>query len=188
MIGDLESYLRYQGMSLDQFIEMSGKSREDMREDKREEATERAKANLVLDAIAKKEGITADDSEIEAKIAEIAESYNDEPERIKTILENQGRIPVMKEEIRIRKVIDLLVEKADIEIVKKPATEKPKKTKKAAKNKAEKPEKEEKAKKTTKKAKAEGKDDNKPKTAAKPIKNAAKKVEDKQEDGDKSES
>jgi trigger factor len=90
MIGDLESYLRYQGMSLDQFIEMSGKSREDMREDKREEAAERAKANLVLDAIAKKEGITADDSEIEAKIAEIAESYNDEPERIKTIFGKSG--------------------------------------------------------------------------------------------------
>jgi trigger factor len=191
MIGDLESYLRYQGMSLDQFIEMSGKSREDMREDKREEATERAKANLVLDAIAKKEGITADDSEIEAKIAEIAASYNDEPERIKTILENQGRIPVMKEEIRIRKVIDLLVEKADIKLVKEPAAKKPKKAKKAAKAKADQPEQEEKTKKAPKAPKADAvkdKEESKPKAAAKPRKTAAKKVEEKQEDGEKSES
>ncbi len=192
MIGDLESYLRYQGMNLDQFIEMSGKSREDMREDKREEAAERAKANLVLDAIAKKEGITADDSEIEAKIAEIAASYNDEPERIKTILDNQGRIPVMKEEIRIRKVIDLLVEKADIKIVKELTPEKPKKAKKADKAEADQPEKEVKAKKAAKTVKAKDKvveeEASKPKTAAKPRKTAAKKAEEKQEDGDKSES
>ncbi len=190
MIGDLESYLRYQGMSLDQFIEMSGKSREDMREDKREEATERAKANLVLDAIAKKEGITADDSEIEAKIAEIAESYNDDPERIKTILENQGRIPVMMEEIRIRKVIDLLVEKADIKLVKELTSEKPKKQDKADQDQADQPEKEKKAKKPAKAAKAKEKEaeESKPKTAAKPRKTAVKKVKEKQEDGEKSES
>jgi trigger factor len=54
MLGDMESYLRYQGMSLDQFIELSGKSRDEMREERREEAAQRAKANLVLDAIAKK--------------------------------------------------------------------------------------------------------------------------------------
>ena len=159
-----------------------------MREEKREEAAERAKANLVLDAIAKKEGITADDSEIEAKIAEIAESYNDEPERIKTILENQGRIPVMKEEVRIRKVIDLLVEKADVKIVKELTSEKSKKAKKDDKAKAEKPERDVKIKKAAKTTKAEGKEESKPKTAAKPRQTAAKKVEDKQEDGDKSES
>jgi trigger factor len=122
MLGDLENYLRYQGVGLDQFIEMAGKSKDDLREERREEAEQRAKANLVLDAIAKKEGINVEDSELEAKIAEIAESYNDDPERIRGILENQGRIPVMKEEIRIRKVIDLLVENARITMV-KPDTE-----------------------------------------------------------------
>ncbi len=118
MLGDLENYLRYQGVGLDQFIEMAGKSKDDLREERREEAEQRAKANLVLDAIAKKEGINVEDSELEAKIAEIAESYSDDPERVRGILQNQGRIPVMKEEIRIRKVIDLLVENAQITKVK----------------------------------------------------------------------
>ena len=119
LIGDLENYLRYQGMELDQFLQLSGKTREELRDDRREEAEQRTRANLVLDAIAKKEGFTVEDSELDEKINEIAVSYNDEPDRIRDILEKQGRIPVMKEELRIRQAIDLMVEEANITMVKK---------------------------------------------------------------------
>ncbi len=118
MIGDMESYLRQQGLGLDQFLELSGKSMEEMREQNRPEAEKRTKANLVLDAIVKKEGITVDDSEVEEKIAGIAKTYDDQPDRIKGILEQQGRLPVIREEMRIRKVIDLIVDQAEITLVK----------------------------------------------------------------------
>ncbi len=118
MIGDMENYLRQQGLGLDQFLELSGKSMDEMREQNRPEAEKRTKANLVLDAIAQKEGITVEDSEVEDKINSIAESYNDQPERIKGILEQQGRLPVIREEMRIRKVVDLIVDQAKIEMVK----------------------------------------------------------------------
>jgi trigger factor len=119
MIGDMESYLRYQGMELEQFLQLSGKSKEEIREERREEAAARAKANLVLDAVAKKEGIIIEDSELDAKIEEIAQSYNDDAERIRGILDKQGRLPVMLEEMRIRKAIDLLVAEANVKLVKK---------------------------------------------------------------------
>jgi len=118
LIGDLEHYLRYQGLGLDQFLELSGKSRDELREERREEAEKRTRANLALDAIAKKEGIEVDDSELENKIAEIAESHNDDPQRIKEVLDKQGRLPVILEEMRVRKVIDLIVNEADIKKVK----------------------------------------------------------------------
>ncbi len=118
LIGDLEHYLRYQGLGLDQFLELSGKSRDELREERREEAEKRTRANLVLDAIAKKEGIEVDDSELENKIAEIAESHKDDPQRIKEILDKQGRLPVILEEMRVRKVIDLIVNEANIKKVK----------------------------------------------------------------------
>lgn len=153
MIGDMESYLRYQGMELEQFLQLSGKSKEEIREERREEAAARAKANLVLDAVAKKEGIIIEDSELDAKIEEIAQSYNDDSERIRGILEKQGRLPVMLEEMRIRKAIDLIVAEADIKLVKK--KEKVKKPAKAdKKEKAEKPTKAEK-KEPKKKVKTE---------------------------------
>ncbi len=133
MIGDLENYLRYQGLGLDKFLELSGKKIDEVREERREEAEKRTKANLVLDAIAKKEGIVAGESELKVKIEEIATSYNDDPERIRDILEKQGRIPVIQEEIRIRKVIDLIVEKANIKRVKPKKKETPQQEKSDAK-------------------------------------------------------
>ncbi len=119
IIGDMENYLRQQGLGIDQFLELSGKSMEEMREQNREEAEKRTKANLVLDAIAKKEGITVEDSEVDDKITGIAESYSDQPDRIKSLLEKQGRLPVIREEMRIRKAVDLIVEQADIKMVSK---------------------------------------------------------------------
>ncbi|HED24692.1 MAG TPA: trigger factor [Firmicutes bacterium] len=119
LIGEFENYLRYQGMAMDQFLELAGKKIEELREERREEAERRTRINLVLDAIAKKEGIDVEDSELDDKIASIAESYNDSTDRVREIIEKQGRLPVIREEMRIRKVIDLLVSEAKIEMVKK---------------------------------------------------------------------
>ncbi len=119
MINDLENYLRYQGLSLDQFLEMAGKKMEELREEKRAEAEQRTRANLTLDAIAKKEGITVEEQELDQKIAEVAVNFNDQPERVKELYEKQGRLPSMREELRIRKAIDLLVSEAKITMVKK---------------------------------------------------------------------
>ncbi len=119
MISDMENYLRSQGMELDQFLQVAGKTREEMREERWEEAEQRTRANLVLDAIAKKEGINVEDGELEAKFDEIAASYNDDPARIKDIIEKQGRLPVVREEMRIRKAIDIMVEEAKVKMVKK---------------------------------------------------------------------
>lgn len=119
MLGEMEQYLRYQGLTLDKFVELSGKSMEELREEKRGEAERRTKANLVLDAVVKKEGFAVDDSEIDAEIIALSDRHHDDPERIRDIFEKQGRIPLLKEELRIRKAIDLLVEEAEIEKVKK---------------------------------------------------------------------
>ncbi len=119
LLGEMDQYLRYQGLTLEKFTELAGKTVEALREEKKAEAEKRTKANLVLDAVVKKEGITVDDSEIDAKIAELSEQHQDQPERVKEIFEKQGRLPLFKEELRIRKAIDLLVREARIKGVKK---------------------------------------------------------------------
>ncbi len=118
MVDDMSGYLRNQGLSVEQYLDLAGKSMGEMREQNRPEAEQRTKANLVLDAIAKKEGFSVDDSEVDSKINEIAEAYNDQAGRVKEVFEKQGRIPAIREELRIRKVIDLLVENAKIKQVK----------------------------------------------------------------------
>jgi trigger factor len=55
----MEHFLRMQGLSMEKFMELTGKTTDDLRAEKRDEAAVRVKANLVLDAIAQKEGIEA---------------------------------------------------------------------------------------------------------------------------------
>ncbi len=114
MIEDIERRLGTQGLKMEQFLQLTGKSVEDLKEEYREEAVKRVKSNLVLDAIIKAEGIDVEESEIEEKIQEIAQTYNDDPERVKDVFKQQGRWNMMFEEMRMRKVIDMLVENAQV--------------------------------------------------------------------------
>ena len=54
IMGEMEQYLRFQGLNLEKYAELTGKSVEELREENKEEAERRTKANLVLDAIIKK--------------------------------------------------------------------------------------------------------------------------------------
>ena len=114
MTGEMEQFLRMQGLTMEKFFSMTGKSMEDLREEKREEAGQRVKANLVLDAIIEKEGFIATDEEVEERIKKFAESYDQPVEKIKEYFEAQGQSDVLRQEIKFRKAVDFLVAEAKI--------------------------------------------------------------------------
>ncbi len=120
MMVDMEQYLRIQGMSMERFLEFTGRKIADLRAEKREEAARRVKANLVLDAIIQKEGIMALDAEVDEQVTRFAEGYKQDPEKVREHFDKQGQLNVIREEIKMRKVIDFLVSEA--KITKVPAT------------------------------------------------------------------
>lgn len=127
IFGEFEYYLRMQGLSLEQYGQLVEGGLEKLRDERREEASKRAKANLVLDAIIKKEAIEVSEEEIDEKINEVVSGQNAEDVdlvKIKEQFAKQGRIDIIAHEIRYRKVIDLLVEHAEIIEVEKKETEK----------------------------------------------------------------
>jgi len=63
---------------------------------------------LLLDAIAKQEGITADEAEVAAKIAELAEQTGTSPDVARRQLEAQGGLSDIEEEVRSAKAQELL--------------------------------------------------------------------------------
>ena len=77
----------------------------------------------MLKAIIKQEGISVEDPELDQKIEEIARAYNDQPERVKELFTKQGRLQIIKEEIKLKKVIDLLLKEAQVKTVIKPSEE-----------------------------------------------------------------
>jgi len=116
MLQEMEQYLRYQGLDLEKFLQVTQKKEEDLREEQREEAEKRVKANLVLDAIIKEEGLEASEEELQEKIEELANQYGDSAERVRDVFEKQGRLDMIREEIRMRKLIDFLVDEAEVKV------------------------------------------------------------------------
>lgn len=77
---DISSRLSYQGMNLDQYLQMIGKTKQEFRNDYRENAEKQVKTNLVLEAIMKDIKIEATEEEIDAKIKEMLELYGQKEE------------------------------------------------------------------------------------------------------------
>lgn len=110
LINDLNYRLKYQGLDINKYAQLMGTTVEDMRKEFKETAQYRVKNNLVLEAIAKAEGIKAEDEEIDKRAEEIAKYYGSKDlEKMKeAILKTEKSI--IEEEIVNNKVIDFLVE------------------------------------------------------------------------------
>ncbi len=95
-----EKYLSYMGSSLDQFKEMM-----------RPNAEKQVKANLILEAIVKKEAFEITDEMLDAKIKEMAELYHMEADKLKATLREQDAENI-KDDMKMEKAVALLVENA----------------------------------------------------------------------------
>lgn len=112
-IMELNYSLQYQGFSIEQLLEMTGKSMDELREERKEEAEKSVKASLVIDAIAKAENVEVSEEEINEEVAKLAEAYNMTLDQIKEALQVND-LEDIKGQLRIRKTIDFLVENAVI--------------------------------------------------------------------------
>ena len=109
MLKDIEQRLSYQGMKLEQYLQMLGKTAEEMRKEYEPQAIEAIKSRLALEAIIKAEKIEATAEEIDSKIKEMAQNYNKKEEEIS---ENENLRKYIKEGIESEKAIDFLVSNA----------------------------------------------------------------------------
>lgn len=72
-IGDLEFRLSSIGIPLDKYLELTGQTAEKVRGDRREPAVQRVRLDLALDALANREGLEVDESQVERDARRIAE-------------------------------------------------------------------------------------------------------------------
>ena len=86
MMMELNYQLQYQGLQLQQLLEMTGRTIEELKAERREEATKLVKSSLILEAIAKAENVEVSEEEIEAELAKMAQMYNMEVEKIKSAM------------------------------------------------------------------------------------------------------
>jgi trigger factor len=108
----VERQLASRGMQPDAYLQMQGKTREDVIAESKPEAEAELKREAVLAAIADAEGIEASEEEMVEALEHSAEHERTTPEKLLERLRENGRDAMIRDDIRFRKAIDLVAEAA----------------------------------------------------------------------------
>jgi trigger factor len=111
MRDELRTRLAQQRIGLEQYLELSKQSPEELARELREPAERRVKTLLVLSAIAEKEGIDASDEEISAETEAQLARYDNDSKLREYLTSRRGR-SYLRMTIRNRKLVDHLIERA----------------------------------------------------------------------------
>lgn len=111
MLKNVENRLSYQGLKLEQYLQMMGKTAEEVKKEYEPQATEAIKSRLMLEAVIKAEKIEATEDEIIEKLKEMAKSYG-KAEDDKEFLENENVKKYIKNGLESEKALEFLVKNA----------------------------------------------------------------------------
>ena len=109
MLKDFEQRLSYQGLNLEQYLKMIGKTEEEMRKEYEPQAIEAIKSRLVLEAIIKAEKIEESEEEVKEKLEEMAKNYG---KKVEELSENENLKNYLEEGIKSEKALEFIVENA----------------------------------------------------------------------------
>lgn len=96
--------MQRQGISPEMYYQLTGSTEADLHTQFEGEAETRVKTNLVIEAIAKEEGLEATEEDIEKEIKELSEAYNMPVDQIKRVLTED----MLKHDITMKKAVELV--------------------------------------------------------------------------------
>jgi trigger factor len=110
MLEDLSRNLTQQGMTLEQYYQFTSSSEEVIQERLRPQAVESVKTDLVLEAVAKAEGIEVTEDEVNDEIQKLSEQYKQDAQLLKQSLIARGELGFYKQSLVNEKTVNFLVE------------------------------------------------------------------------------
>lgn len=113
MVYDFDMRLRYQGMDLNKYLEITGMDHSAFREQFEKRAEKEVKTQLVLEKISKDESVEASEEDVQAEIVRLAGNYNQSEEEFKKHLKEDD-IEYIKSGLLINKTIEYLVQNAKL--------------------------------------------------------------------------
>jgi trigger factor len=143
IVNDFAQRLQYQGMNMQQYMQYTGNTAEQLLEQVKPQAVERIQSRLVLEAVAAAENFEIAENEIQEELEKMAKQYNMEVEKVKELMGDR-EIKSLKDDLLVQKAAAFLVENAKEVGAKKTtrkaaakksddaAEEKPKRTRKTA--------------------------------------------------------
>ena len=113
MLNDYANRMQSQGISMEQYMQITGLKIEDLAEQMKPNAIKRIETRLVLEAIVKAENIEATEAAIEAEFDKLAENFKMDKEQIKSMF-GAEQLDLMKADLAVQEAISFLVAKANL--------------------------------------------------------------------------
>lgn len=113
-IHDLNHRLEGQGMSLGQFLGVTGRSEEEFLEELRAGALQSVKADLALRALVEAESIEIDDDELTEELTAMGTRLDMDPEQVREQLERAGRLSAVRSDRRKAKAMRWLMDSVEL--------------------------------------------------------------------------
>ena len=105
--------LGHQGISKDAYLQISGKSEEEILDEAKPDAEQALRREAVIAAVIEAEDIEPSDGDVLAALQASATRENTTPEKLRERLESSGRLDELREDLAQRAAIDLIVEHAN---------------------------------------------------------------------------
>ncbi len=111
MVQNFANNLRYQGINMDQYMQMTGSNMASLRSGVREDAVKSIKEALVLEAVVKAENLEVTEEDFEAEVQRLAELYKIEADKLKGNISDSEKEGMM-DEMKSKKAVEWLVANA----------------------------------------------------------------------------
>lgn len=109
---DLAHRLEPQGMTIPQYLAMTGQDQQAFVDELRGACTEAVRADLALRSVVAQEAIAVDEAEIDEEVTRLAERMGEKPARVRKDLEKRGAIDALRSDLARGKALRFLVDHA----------------------------------------------------------------------------
>jgi trigger factor len=111
---DLAHRLEHQGMTIPQYLMMTGQDQQAFVDELRVGCTQAVRADLALRSVVAQEGISASDDEVDAEVERLATRLEQKPTKVRKDLERNGAIEALRSDIARSKAVRVLVDNAEV--------------------------------------------------------------------------
>jgi trigger factor len=111
---DLAHRLEAQGVTIPQYLMLTGQDQQAFVDELRVGCARAVLADLALRSVVEQEGVVADDAEVDAEVARLAERLEREAAAVRAELERNGAIEPLRSDIARSKAVRLLVDRAEV--------------------------------------------------------------------------
>lgn len=113
MLQDLDQQMRYQGLSLEQYMQFTGKDAASLREEIRSDAEKAVKTRLIINGVVEAEQFEVTPEEVEEELKAMAIQYQMTADKVKELI-GEENMQYLEKDLKTKKAIEFIFENAVI--------------------------------------------------------------------------